>query len=65
MDDVTVDLGPLPMEHAETLLLCVRNCLNNGNLWERENQLRATSLNAWLTYRIAKAEKTATFSEPG
>lgn len=64
VDDVTVDLGEIPIEHARTLLLCVENCLGYGHFWAKENNERAFSLKSMLSYRIAKAEKTATWAEP-
>lgn len=63
-EDVSVEIGAIPLEHARTLLHCVKNSLFCGLLWERANYENAVSLQALLTYRIAKAEKVAQFVEP-
>lgn len=64
-DDITVDLGEIPLDHARVLLFTLEAALRGGaRLWNPENYQRACSLEALLTYRIAKAEKTAQWAEP-
>lgn len=63
--DLSVDLGEIPIEHARVLLMAIQASVRGGqSWWQPENYQRACALEALLSYRIAKAEKTASWAEP-
>lgn len=65
VDDVTVDLGPLGLFEAKAVRDALGQTIAAGYFADASAYVAVVEVKSWLNYRIAKAEKTATYSEPG
>lgn len=57
MGDVSVDLGPIPLDHARVVQRSLQCSFDSGFFWLRETNDALLEVKAMLELRIAQAEK--------